>query len=299
MLFLGKQLRIGTRASKLALWQAGFVKEKLEQLGFECEIIPIKTEGDKTKKPLYDLGGKGLFVKEIEKALIDKEIDVAIHSLKDMSVYGSDEFEFVVFERDFYQDTFVSFKGNLLELRSGANIGTTSLRRRAEILRVKRSIEFVDLRGNLDTRLKKLIEGAIDGIVVSKSGLVRLGLYDESYMYDLEFMIPSAGQGVVAIEFLKDFGFKEEIKKLEDEQTRVCIDAERAFVRQLNASCNYPIGAHAYFDGNEFCMSVMYGCPKDLTKTIRYTSCDNSVMFVITDVIDYVDRVRNETSFCQ
>ena len=299
MLFLGKQLRIGTRASKLALWQAGFAKEKFEQLGFKCEIVPIKTEGDKTNKPLYDLGGKGLFVKEIEKALIDKKIDVAIHSLKDLSVYDSEKFEFVVFERDFYQDTFVSFKGNLLELKSGSKIGTTSLRRRAEILRVKGDVEFVDLRGNLDTRLKKLREGIVDGIVVSKSGLMRLDLYDENYMYDLEFMIPAAGQGVVAIEFLKNFEFKEEIGKLEDKQTRVCIDAERAFVRQLNASCNYPIGAHAYFDGNEFCMSVMYGCPKDLTRTIRHTSRDNSVMFVITDVIDYIERIRNEKNFCQ
>ncbi len=299
MLLLGKQLRIGTRASKLALWQANFAKEKLEQLGFECEIVPIKTEGDKTDKPLYSLGGKGLFVKEIEKALLDKRIDVAVHSLKDMSVYDSDDFDFIVFERDFYQDTFVSFKGNLLEIERGAKIGTTSLRRRAEILRVKRDVEFVDLRGNLDTRLKKLKEGALDGIVVSKSGLVRLGLYDESYMYDLEFMIPAAGQGVVAVEFLKDFEFKEKIKELEDGRTRVCVDVERAFVRQMNASCNYPIGAHAYFDGNEFCMSVMYGCPKDLIKEIRYTRCDSSVMFVITDVMDYVERKRNEEGFCQ
>ncbi len=299
MLLLGKQLRIGTRASKLALWQANFAKKKLEQLGFECEIVPIKTEGDRTDKPLYSLGGKGLFVKEIEKALLNKGIDVAVHSLKDMSVYDSDDFDFIVFERDFYQDTFVSFKGNLLELESGAKIGTTSLRRRAEILCVKRDVEFVDLRGNLDTRLKKLKKGVVDGIVVSKSGLVRLGLYDEGYMYDLEFMIPAAGQGVVAVEFLKDFEFKEKIKELEDKKTRVCVDAERAFIRQMNASCNYPIGAHAYFDGNEFCMSVMYGCPKDLTRSIRYTSRDSSVMFVIADVMDYVERKRNEEGFCQ
>ena len=299
MFLLRKQLRIGTRASKLALWQVNFVREKLEQLGFECEIVPIKTEGDKIDKPLYSLGGKGLFIKKIEKALLDKKVDVAVHSLKDMSVYDSDNFEFVVFQRDFYQDTFVSLKGNLLELESGVRIGTTSLRRRAEILRVKRDVEFVDLRGNLDTRLKKLKEGVVDGIVVSKSGLVRLDFYDDSYMHDLEFMIPAAGQGVVAVEFLKGFEFKREIKGFEDKKTRVCIDAERAFVRQLNASCNYPIGAHAYFDGDEFCMSVMYGCPKDLSKTIRYTCCDSSVMFVIANVIDYVEKKKNEKNFCQ
>jgi len=298
MFLFGKQLKIGTRASKLALWQANFAKEKLEQLGFKCDIVPIRTEGDKTEKPLYNLGGKGLFVKEIERALINREIDIAVHSLKDMSVYDSGDFDFIVFERDFYQDTFVSFKGNLLEFGSGAKIGTTSLRRRAEILRVKSDVEFVDLRGNLDTRLKKLEKGIVDGIVVSKSGLVRLGLYDENYMYDLEFMIPAAGQGVIAVEFLKDFEFGEKIKELEDKKTRVCVDAERVFVSRMNASCNYPIGAHAYFDSSEFCMSVMYGCPKDLTKAIRYTSRDSSVMFVIADVMDYVERKRNEKDFC-
>ncbi len=297
MLLFGKQLKIGSRSSKLALWQADFAKSKLEKLGFGCRIEPIKTEGDKIDKPLFEFGGKGLFVKELEKALINGKIDVAVNSLKDMSVYEGDEFDFVVFERDYYEDTFVSLKGNLLDLGAGAKIGTTSLRRRAEILRVKPDVEFVDLRGNLDTRLRKLKEGVFDGIVVSKSGLVRLGLYDGSYMFDLKFMIPAAGQGVIAVEFLKGSELGKELKRLEDRKTRVCIDAERAFVRQLNASCNYPIGAYAHFDGEDFCMSVMYGCIKDLKRSIRYSKCSKSPLFVLSEVIEYVEGKLSE-DFC-
>ena len=297
MLFFRKQIRIGTRASKLALWQANFVREKLEEIGFECEIVPIKTQGDKTDKPLYEFGGKGLFVKELEKALIEKKIDIAVHSLKDMSVYESGQFGFVVLKRDYYEDTFVSYRGNLLELKAGSKIGTTSLRRKAEILRVKPDVEFVDLRGNLDTRLKKLRDGVVDGIVVSKSGLMRLGVYDESIMYDLKFMIPAAGQGVIALEFSEELEFKDKLKSLEDENTKVCVDAERTFVRQLNASCNYPIGARAYFKQGDFCMQVMYGCVGDLRKVIRFTKCDRSVIVVLSSVIDYVERKRNE-GFC-
>ena len=297
MLFLGKHLTIGSRASKLALWQAELVKSRLEKLGFECSVEPVKTEGDKIDKPLYQIGGKGLFVKELEKALLDKKIDIAVHSLKDMSVYENREFDFVVLERDYCDDTLVSFKGNLLEVEPGFRIGTTSLRRRAEILRVKPDVEFVDLRGNLDTRLKKLKEGVVDGIVVSKSGLVRLGLYDESYMFDLKFMIPAAGQGVVAVEYLRGCEFEEGLKSLEDEKTRVCVDAERTFVRHLNASCNYPIGAYAHFDGDEFCMSVMYGCVNDLRRSIRYSKCSNSPLFVLSQVIEYVEGKLRE-GFC-
>ncbi len=294
MFFLRTQLKLGTRSSKLALWQANFVKEKLEDLGFECTVVPIKTQGDKTDKPLYEFGGKGLFVKELEQALLDKRIDVAVHSLKDMSVYEDERFEFIVLERDYWQDTFVSYKGNLLDLPTKATIGTSSLRRRAEILRVKPDIEFVDFRGNLDTRLKKLRNGEVDGIVVSKSGLKRLGLYDESCMYDLEFVIPAAGQGVIALEFLGNSSYKDEFKKLEDKKTRVCVDAERTFVRQLNASCNYPIGAFCFFDEDKFCMRVMYGFVDNLAKTIRYSVCDRSPIFVLSEIIKYVERLRNE-----
>ncbi|AEA32992.1 hydroxymethylbilane synthase [Hippea maritima] len=290
MLLLRKQLKIGTRGSKLALWQAEFAKKRLEDKGFECEIVPIKTSGDKTDKPLYQLGGKGLFIKEIEKALLDKTIDIAVHSLKDMSVFEDERFDFIVFERDYWEDIFVSFEGNFLEIKKNARVGTSSLRRRAELLQYRDDFEFVDLRGNLDTRLKKLRDGEVDAIVVSKSGLKRLGLYDEAYMYDLRFATPAAGQGVIAVEFLSDFEFRDELKQLEDEKTRICIDSERAFVRQFNASCNYPIGALARFEQDEFFMQITYGFVDNLRRVIKYSRRDISPLFVFSDVVEYVKK---------
>lgn len=290
MLFFGKQLKIGTRGSRLALWQAEFVKKQLERAGFQCDIVTIKTEGDKIDKPLYEFGGKGLFVKEIERALIDKKIDIAVHSLKDMSVFEDEVFEFAVLERDDWKDSFVSHKGGIFEIKRRARVGTTSLRRRTELYRLRDDFEFVDLRGNLDTRLSKLEKGDIDAIVVSKSGLLRLNLYDSSCMYDLESVIPSAGQGVVAMEFLKDGKFTEDIKKLEDKATRLCTDAERSFVRYMNASCNYPIGAHAFFIKEGFCMDVMYGTVDDITKNIRYSYCSSSVLETMAQCISEVEK---------
>ena len=291
MFLFGKQLKIGTRGSKLAIWQADFVKNKLENIGFKCAIKTIKTQGDKIDKPLYEFGGKGLFVKEIEKALLDGSVDIAIHSLKDMSVFEDDKFDFIVLKRDNWQDTFVSRKGNVFEIKENAKIGTTSLRRRAELYRLRNDFEFVDLRGNLDTRLAKLDRGEIDAIVVSKSGLERLGFYDNRYMHDLESVVPSAGQGVICIQFLKDSDYKERIKKIEDKTTKICIDSERSFVRQLNASCSYPIGAHAFFSNdNSFCMDVMYGFVDDITKSIRYSVCESSILHTLSKCIDETEK---------
>ncbi len=288
MLLFGKQFKIGTRSSKLALWQANLVKDKMEEAGFGCEVVPIKTIGDKIDAPLYEFGGKGLFVKDIEKALINKEIDIAVHSLKDMSVFDSGVFEFAALERDDWRDVFVSYQGRLFDIKKGAVVGTTSLRRRAELYRIRNDFDFADLRGNLDTRLKKLQNGDIDAIVVSKAGLLRLGLYDNSFMYDLDAVIPAAGQGVVAIEFLKDADFAEEIFKLEDKTTKLCVDCERSFVAQLNASCNYPIGAHAFFVEKNFCMDVMYGFEDDITKNIRYSFCSESVLLTLSQCVNEI-----------
>ncbi len=290
MFFLRKQLRIGTRGSRLALWQAEFVRSQLERAGFQCDISIIKTEGDRTDKPLHEFGGKGLFIKDIERSLVDKKIDIAIHSLKDMSVFEDGLFKFVVLKRDDWRDSFVSYKGGIFEIEKNARIGTTSLRRRSELYRIRDDFEFVDLRGNLDTRLLKLRKDDIDAIVVSKSGLLRLNLYDNSCMYDLESVIPSAGQGVIAIEFLDDYEFAEDIKKLEDKTTRLCVDAERGFVRYMNASCNYPIGAHAFFSEKSFCMDVMYGFTDDITKNIRYSYCSSSVLETLAQCINEITK---------
>ena len=278
MLFLGKRIKIGTRGSKLALWQANLVKNKLRLFGINAEIVVIKTKGDLIKdKPLYSFGGKGLFIKEIENKLLQKEIDIAVHSLKDMSVFDNSAFEYVFLKRDTHKDVLISHKGNLFDLPKGTRIGTTSLRRRSEIYKKREDLKFVDLRGNLDTRLKKLEDGEVDAIVVSKAGLLRLGLFNEHYMYDLD-IVSSAGQGVIAVEFLKDFEFKEYMYAMEDRQTRDCAEAERAYVKALNASCNYPIGAYAHYKNGRFCMSVMYGFVNDIKRILHYSLCADDTL---------------------
>ncbi len=290
MLFFGKQLKIGTRASKLALWQANFVKSRLKQMNIECEIVPIKTSGDITKAPLYEFGGKGLFIKEIEQALLDGVVDIAVHSLKDMSVFEAEQFDFVVLAREDWQDVFVSYQGSVFDIKKGAKIGTTSLRRRAELYRIRSDFEFVNLRGNLDTRLNKLSRGEVDAIVVSKAGLLRLNMYDSSFMYDLESVVPSAGQGVIAIEFLKTLQEKDSMYAIENKETRVCVDCERSFVAQLNASCNYPIGARAFFIDHNFCMDVMYGFEENIRESIRFSFCSTSILQTLSRCVDEIKK---------
>ena len=288
MFFLGKRIKIGTRGSKLALWQANFVKNKLKSFGINSEIVVIKTKGDLIKdKPLYSFGGKGLFIMEIENQLIKRNIDIAVHSLKDMSVFDNGVFDSVFLKRDTHKDVLISHKGNLFDLPKGAAIGTTSLRRRSEIYKKREDLEFTDLRGNLDTRLKKLEDSQVDAVVVSKAGLLRLGLFDERYMFDLD-IISSAGQGIIAVEFLKDFEFKKHIYEQEDEQTRDCAQAERAYVKALNASCNYPIGAYAYRKNGRFCMDVMYGFINDITRNLHYNLCAENSQEAIDKAVAYI-----------
>ncbi len=290
MLLLRKQLRIGTRGSRLALWQANLVKDKLKAIGIDATLVVIKTKGDKIKEPLYAFGGKGLFVKAIEDALLGGEIDLAVHSLKDMSVFSDERFDFCVLERDDWRDVFVSYKGDIFSIEKKAKIGTSSLRRRCQLYRLRNDLEFTDMRGNLDTRLRKLQDGIVDGIVVSMAGLKRLGLFNEAYMQPLESLIPAAGQGVIAVEFLKGFELADEIARLEDRKTRICVDAERSFVAQLNASCNYPIGAHAYFVDEKFCMDVMYGYPDDITSFEMCVHCSKSVIETLSYCVETIRR---------
>ena len=260
-----KKIKIGTRKSKLAMWQAQYVENLLKNKGYLCEIIGITTLGDKIDKPLYDFGGKGLFTSALEEALSNNTIDIAVHSVKDLSVSLNDELPLkLILKRDFASDCLVSFKGDIKELSYGATIGTTSLRRRVELKSKRSDCVFVDFRGNLDTRLEKLKKGLVDAIVVSKSGLFRLGLYDSAYCFDLD-IVSAAGQGVIGIQ--TRYNEFDELSFLNDQATSVCVEIEREFVRSLNASCNFPIGAYAYFDEDgEFCLKTMYADPKTFKK---------------------------------
>ncbi len=245
-------VRIGTRGSKLALWQAEWVKSRLESLhaGLKVELTIIKTKGDKILDvPLAKVGGKGLFVKEIEEALLAGRIDLAVHSMKDMPAeipaglcIGA------VPEREVPADALIAPEGLTLDtLPRGARIGTSSLRRASQLRRVRPDIEIVPLRGNLDTRLRKLDEGQMEAIVLAAAGVRRLGLEKRiSQKLDTEVMLPAVGQGALCIETRDgDTTIAPLVAPLEDAATRIAITAERAYLHRLEGGCQVPIAGHA------------------------------------------------------
>jgi Porphobilinogen deaminase len=246
-------LRLGTRKSKLALWQANFVKEKLETLGCKVEIVPITTTGDKIlDAPLAKIGGKGLFVKEIENALLAGEIDLAVHSLKDVPITIPEGLTLsAITEREEPYDVLISRNGKKLEeLPSGAVVGTSSLRRQVQIKRRRRDLRVEILRGNVDTRLRKLKEGLYDAIVLAYAGVKRMGLSGEISQV-LEDFIPAVGQGSLAIETrAEDERVINFVKVLNHQESWLRAMCERAFLRELQGGCQVPIGAYAWIEGD-------------------------------------------------
>ncbi|MBS3920815.1 MAG: hydroxymethylbilane synthase [Deltaproteobacteria bacterium] len=244
------ELRIGTRASQLALFQANWVKEKLEQAHspLRVTLVKIKTTGDKIQDvPLAKIGGKGLFVKEIEEALLAKKIDLAVHSIKDVPTEFPEGLHLaVITKREDPRDAFISREGiSLKELPQGAKIGTSSLRRQAQLLHSRGDLELIPLRGNLDTRLKKLNTLGIDGIVLACAGLKRLGL-DEmiTEILPIDISLPAIGQGALGIETrVGDEEVEEKIRFLNDPDSSIAITAERAFLKRLGGGCQVPIAA--------------------------------------------------------
>ncbi len=241
------KLRLGTRKSKLALWQSEFVKSKLESLGLEIELVLITTTGDKILDvPLANIGGKGLFVKEIENALLEGEIDFAVHSLKDVPAVIPDGLIVDVFlEREDPRDAFISkaYK-SLKDIPPNAKVGTSSIRRKVQLLQRKKDIVIEDLRGNVDTRLRKLEEGLYEGIILASAGLKRLGMNQAITEY-LDF-IPAVGQGIIAIEYkASNKELSNILKKINHEPTYICALAERSFLETVEGSCQIPMGAYA------------------------------------------------------
>lgn len=254
-----KTLKIGTRGSKLALWQANWVKSSLEvqHPSISIAIETIKTKGDKILDvPLAKVGGKGLFVKEIEEALLDGKIDLAVHSMKDMPgdipkglCIGA------IPQRETPQDVLISKdKKRLSKLGPGAKIGTSSLRRKAQLLHTRPDLDVLPLRGNLDTRLKKLENGNLDAIILAAAGVKRLGLENKITQYlDENIMLPAVGQGALCIEVRQDDALVEQIvASLEHPQTRAVILGERAFLNRLEGGCQVPIAAYGKIDKNMF-----------------------------------------------
>lgn len=251
-------LVIATRGSALALWQANNIKESLEEIDptIRISLNIIKTQGDRIlDTPLAAIGGKGLFVKEIEEALLDGRADLAVHSIKDVPMILPEGLILgCVPKREACTDCFLSMNFNSLEeLPRGARLGTSSLRRQAQLLHIRPDLRIESLRGNIDTRLHKLEKGEYDAIVLATAGLFRLGLHARHMQpLDIDTMMPAVGQGALGIECLEDkYELLVLLAQLEDRDTRVCVDTERAFLATLNGGCQVPIGAHASMEDEE------------------------------------------------
>lgn len=243
---MGHPLKIGTRGSPLALYQARLVQSLLP---CEAEIVIFKTSGDKIKGDLKDFGGKGLFTKELEEALLDGHVDMAVHSMKDVPTVNQDGLTIgAVLKREDPRDAFISVKcAGISDLRQGAVIGTASIRRRAQLLALRPDVTFKLLRGNVGTRLKKVEAGDFDATFLACAGLKRLGMSEViTEAVSPEMMLPAPAQGAIGIEIRQmDTQTAERIKPLNDEATRLAITAERAFLQALDGSCRTPIAALA------------------------------------------------------
>ena len=247
---------IGSRGSQLALWQANWVKSELERLhnNVNVNIRIIATSGDKIQDvPLAKIGGKGLFVKEIEEALLVKEIDIAIHSMKDVPMKLPEELQIsAITKRENPLDALISKNGETLDdLPLGSTIGTSSLRRSSQLLKYRGDLKIDALRGNIDTRLKKLDEGKYGAILLAAAGLNRLGWANRiTEEVSHEILLPAMGQGALGIETRRDdiqiYNF---ISDLDHEETHCAVNAERALVGALDGGCQIPIGAYATVDG--------------------------------------------------
>ena len=246
------KLTIATRGSKLALWQAEWVKKRLENLGHEVELKIVTTTGDKIlDKPLAEIGGKGLFIKEVEEALLNGEAQIAVHSLKDFpTVYDKDHFTLAAIpKREAVEDIFLSetFE-TLAELPHNAVIGTSSIRRAMQLKAFRDDLVITDLRGNVDTRIRKLKEGKYDAIILAYAGVKRLNLLKEVKYYeviDTDIIIPAMGQGALGIETINDEEVINAVKHLNDLWTKIEVTIERDFVDELNLGCHAPVGVNA------------------------------------------------------
>jgi len=241
-------IKIGTRASRLALWQANFVAEQLRKKFFEVEIVKIQTTGDKIlDAPLAKIGGKGLFTKELENQMAAGKINLAVHSLKDVPTDLPTGFKIAaITKREKPFDAFVSNRFSALEdLPTNSVVGTSSLRRAAQILKLRPDLQIKNLRGNVETRLKKLDAGEFDAIILAQAGLERLG-FGSRIRQVLTKIIPAGGQGALAIEILDgDEKTLDAVKFLNDEETCQAIQVERDFLKKVGGSCQVPVGIFA------------------------------------------------------
>ena len=261
-------IRIATRKSPLALWQAHFVQSRLQQLypHLQVELLPMSTKGDKIlDSPLAKVGGKGLFVKELEQAILAGDADIAVHSMKDVPVEFPERLGLtIICERDDPRDAFVSSRfTSIAELPADSRVGTSSLRRQCQLRAQRPDLQVIDLRGNVNSRLAKLDAGEYDAILLAAAGLKRLGLQERiSALLPAELSLPANGQGAVGIECrLDDHELLSLLAPLEHPQTRQRVLAERAMNRALQGGCQVPIGAYAELEGDTLWLRGLVGFP--------------------------------------
>jgi hydroxymethylbilane synthase len=245
-----RQIKIGTRGSKLALQQSAWIRQRIAERhpGLSIDVVRIRTTGDMiTDVPLAQVGGKGLFVKEIEEALLRQEIDLAVHSMKDVPVELPAGLHLgAITEREDPRDVLISREGQGLEqLPAGARIGTSSLRRKAQLLAINPQWEVISLRGNLDTRIKRLETAGLDAVILAAAGVCRMGL-EQRITETLSFttMLPAVGQGALGIECREEGAINELIAFLRHAESTMAVQGERAFLRRLEGGCQVPIAAH-------------------------------------------------------
>ncbi|WP_308364236.1 MULTISPECIES: hydroxymethylbilane synthase [unclassified Microbulbifer] len=261
------RIRIATRESALALWQANFVKDRLQQQhpSLQIELLPLTSRGDQMLDiPLAKVGGKGLFVKELEKAMLDGHADIAVHSMKDVPMEFPDGLHLpVICEREDPRDAFVSnHYASLDELPQGAVVGTSSLRRQCQLLARRPDLQVHFLRGNVNTRLAKMDGGEFDAIILAAAGLLRLEMHERiRTTLPPEISLPAGGQGAVGIECRRDPELEALLQPLHHRATAARLAAERALVKRLDGSCQIPIGSYAELDSGELHLRGLVGSP--------------------------------------
>ena len=281
-------IRIGTRNSPLAMWQAKEVEQKLQNLGYETVLVPVLSSGDKNlNQPLYSLGITGVFTKDLDIALLNNEIDIAVHSLKDVPTILPQNIEVsAVLERDFPQDVLVRKSSSKNKDLEELKIATSSLRRRAFWSEKFPNTQFSDIRGNVQTRLKKLEEGDFDATLFSLAGIKRMEM--ELEYETLDFMISAPSQGVVAISSrVNDVETKEILQKINHKTTQICVEIERNFLRTLEGGCTAPIGAIAVFEENKIKFSG------------RLNSLDGSKTISVVEEFEYDESENYGKKFAE
>ncbi|MBF0171339.1 MAG: hydroxymethylbilane synthase [Nitrospinae bacterium] len=276
-------LKIGTRKSPLALWQANWVKGEIEKKhSIAVELVPIATQGDKILDvALAKVGGKGLFVKELETALLEGEVDLAVHSMKDVPTDLPDGlFLSTICEREDARDAYIARTGvPFLDLPQGAVIGTSSLRRQTQLLARRPDLKIVTLRGNIGTRMRKMDEEMMDGIILAAAGLIRMEEAARITEYlSSDLSLPAVAQGALGLEArVDDVRVLSYLEFLNHEPTRVCVEAERSFLARLEGGCQVPIAAHATMDGGKVTLTGLVGAldgSKIFRETVTFPPCD-------------------------